>query len=57
MPYVLRCESHILTTEGVAMMFERFADDAGVAASDGREACRCGRRFAALPPSGGGTNC
>jgi peptidyl-dipeptidase A len=23
LPYVLRCESHILTTEGVAMMFER----------------------------------
>ena len=28
-PYVLRCESHTLTTEGVAMMFERFADNAG----------------------------
>jgi peptidyl-dipeptidase A len=25
MPYVLRTESHILTTEGVAMMFERFS--------------------------------
>jgi peptidyl-dipeptidase A len=25
LPYVLRCESHILTTEGVAMMFERFS--------------------------------
>jgi len=25
LPYVLRCESHILTTEGVAMMFERLA--------------------------------
>src|SRR5437868_1931452 len=24
-PYVLRCEAHILTTEGVAMMFERFS--------------------------------
>jgi peptidyl-dipeptidase A len=24
-PYLLRCESHILTTEGVAMMFERFS--------------------------------
>jgi peptidyl-dipeptidase A len=24
-PYVVRCESHILTTEGVAMQFERFA--------------------------------
>lgn len=27
-PYVLRTESHILTTEGVAMMFERFAGSA-----------------------------
>jgi peptidyl-dipeptidase A len=27
-PYVLRTESHILTTEGVAMMFERFSKDA-----------------------------
>jgi peptidyl-dipeptidase A len=25
MPYVVRCESHILTTEGVAMQFERFS--------------------------------
>jgi peptidyl-dipeptidase A len=25
MPYVLRCEAHILTTEGVAMQFERFS--------------------------------
>lgn len=28
LPYVLRTESHILTTEGVAMMFERFSKDA-----------------------------
>ncbi|MGA2035047.1 MAG: M2 family metallopeptidase [Thermoguttaceae bacterium] len=28
LPYVLRCEAHILTTEGVAMMFEGFADSA-----------------------------
>src|SRR3954447_861424 len=27
-PYVLRTESHILTTEGVAMMFERLSKDA-----------------------------
>ncbi len=26
-PYVLRTESHALTTEGIAMMFERLADD------------------------------
>jgi peptidyl-dipeptidase A len=26
-PYVLRCESHPLTTEGIAMMFERFIDN------------------------------
>lgn len=25
LPYTLRCEAHILTTEGVAMMFERFS--------------------------------
>lgn len=29
MPYVLRNASHILTTEGVAMMFERAANNAG----------------------------
>lgn len=28
LPYVLRGEAHILTTEGVAMMFERFSKDA-----------------------------
>ena len=28
LPYVLRTEAHILTTEGVAMMFERFCDSA-----------------------------
>jgi peptidyl-dipeptidase A len=27
-PYVLRTEAHILTTEGVAMMFEKFSKDA-----------------------------
>jgi len=27
MPYVLRAEAHILTTEGIAMMFERFAQN------------------------------
>jgi peptidyl-dipeptidase A len=27
-PYVLRSESHILTTEGIAMLFERFSKDA-----------------------------
>ena len=27
-PYVLRIEAHILTTEGVAMMFEKFSKDA-----------------------------
>jgi peptidyl-dipeptidase A len=28
LPYVLRTEAHILTTEGVAMLFERFSKDA-----------------------------
>ena len=49
LPYVLRTEAHILTTEGVAMMFERFSKSAdwleemGV---DGRrpEGVRRGRR-------------
>jgi peptidyl-dipeptidase A len=40
-PYVLRMESHILTTEGVAMMFERFSkqraflEKMGLSVSDG----------------------
>ena len=42
-PYVLRVESHALTTEGVAMMFERLAGDAALAAGDGRAACRTRR--------------
>ncbi len=29
LPYVLRCESHILTTEGVAMMFEKMSKRRG----------------------------
>ncbi len=29
LPYLLRCESHILTTEGVAMQFERFSKSRG----------------------------
>jgi hypothetical protein len=29
MPYALRMESHILTTEGIAMMFEKFSKNAG----------------------------
>jgi peptidyl-dipeptidase A len=29
LPYVLRMESHILTTEGVAMLFEKFSKKAG----------------------------
>jgi peptidyl-dipeptidase A len=28
LPYVLRSEAHILTTEGIAMLFERFSKDA-----------------------------
>ena len=57
-PYVLRTESHASTTEGVAMMFERLADNARLAAGDGREACRTRR---SLPPRRGqaaaATNC
>jgi peptidyl-dipeptidase A len=35
LPYLLRVNSHILTTEGVAMMFERFATDANWLAAYG----------------------
>jgi peptidyl-dipeptidase A len=35
LPYVLRCESHILTTEGVAMMFERLSKRASFLAKMG----------------------
>ncbi len=35
LPYVLRLESHILTTEGVAMMFERLANRAAFLAKMG----------------------
>lgn len=35
LPYVLRSESHPLTTEGIAMMMDRFADHAGWLAAMG----------------------
>ena len=35
LPYVLRTEAHTLSTEAVAMMFEKFADDAGWLAAMG----------------------
>lgn len=37
LPYILRVNSHILTTEGVAMMFERFIADAEWLAAFGLE--------------------
>ena len=43
-PYVLRGESHILTTEGVAMMFERFSQGRRLAAGDGRARSTTRRR-------------
>ena len=45
LPYVLRLESHILTTEGVAMMFERLSQAAGVAGKDGRPSGGSGTAF------------
>ncbi len=39
-PYVLRTEAHILTTEGVAMMFQKFSKDADWLIADG---CAAGR--------------
>ncbi len=50
-PYVLRCEAHTLTTEGIAMMFERFARDAnwlqavGVEVPDPQEFQRRGQKL------------
>lgn len=53
LPYVLRTEAHILSTEGMAMMFERFAGYSswltamGVTVEDSQgydEACRIARR-------------
>jgi peptidyl-dipeptidase A len=50
-PYVLRSESHILTTEGVAMLFERFSKDAdwlqamGVVVSDPKAFDNAGARM------------
>ena len=49
LPYVLRTESHILTTEGVAMMFERFSksgewlSEMGVPVSDVKAYSRAAR--------------
>jgi peptidyl-dipeptidase A len=50
LPYVLRSEAHILTTEGVAMLFERFSKDAewlramGVTVSDPKAFDDAGRQ-------------
>ncbi len=50
-PYVLRSEAHILTTEGIAMLFERFSKDAdwlkgmGVAVPDPAAFDRAGVRM------------
>ncbi len=35
LPYVLRSEAHILTTEGIAMLFERFSKSSAWAQSMG----------------------
>jgi peptidyl-dipeptidase A len=50
-PYVLRTEAHILTTEGIAMLFERFSKDAdwlqamGVSVPDPASFDRAGARM------------
>ena len=43
LPYLLRVNSHILTTEGVAMMFERFSQERRLAGEDGRRRPRRAR--------------
>ena len=40
LPYPLRAEAHILTTEGVAMMFERMSKKASVCSEDGPAAAQ-----------------
>ena len=56
-PYVLRSEAHILTTEGVAMMFERFTKGARLACrrwaskSHDPQAFDAGRRQDAAQPA------
>jgi peptidyl-dipeptidase A len=51
LPYVLRTEAHIMTTEGIAMLFERFSKDAdwlqamGVHVSDPAAFDRAGARM------------
>ena len=44
-PYVLRIESHMLTTEGVAMMFGRLADNAAWLKAMGVASCPMQKRF------------
>ncbi len=57
-PYVLRGEAHILTTEGTAMLFERFSKDAdwlqamGVQISDPAEFDRAARAHAPRQAAG-----
>ena len=54
----MRCalESHLLTTEGVAMMFERFADNAAWLKAMGVKS-PIRQRSAGQRPSGGRTSC
>ena len=54
LPYVLRADAHILTTEGVAMMFERFSksgewlEEMGVAVPDPKASTKPAPRCAAI---------
>ena len=50
LPYALRMESHILTTEGVAMMFERLASRADFLQKMGMSQSRTRRGSTATPP-------
>ena len=56
-PTCCACESHILTTEGVAMMFERLSQARGVPGEDGRRRSTTPRRSTRRPPRRCATSC
>ncbi len=57
LPYVLRTDAHALTTEGVAMMFERFADNADWLEAMGVDGARAGEVRPRRPRGCGATSC
>ena len=56
LPWVLRTESHAICTEGVAMMFERFAQNVDLLEAMGAK-IPDPDKFRPPPPSSSGTAC